>query len=151
MIADLLQTEKEHIVIEHMNTQLQKSDDDGGLFAIAAATALCYGEDHVDFKYEKNLMRTHLCKAFEIQALFLAAVFILVGPFLAAGFGHSRTTFGRVGPFVANTLCQKWSGGTYFGYKKWSGGTLLGRTDFAMTGLLTSQSTCTLLPFLNEL
>ena len=71
MIADLLQTEKKHIVIEHMNTQLQKGGDDCGLFAIAAATALCHGEDPVEFKYEQSLMRSHLHKAFKIQALLL--------------------------------------------------------------------------------
>ena len=30
-----------------------------------------------------------------------------VGPFLGARFGPTRTTFGRVGPFLASTLCQK--------------------------------------------
>ena len=42
-VADLLQTKKEHIIIQYMNTQVQEGGSDCGLFAIATATTLSWG------------------------------------------------------------------------------------------------------------
>ena len=46
---------------------------------------------------------------------------------------HYFTTLGRVGRFVANTLCQKWPRGPILTTRNGPRGTLLGRTDFTMT------------------
>ena len=63
-VADLLQTKKEHNIIQYINTQVQEGGSDCGLFAIATATTLCHGEDPVDLEYDQSLMRSHLLKAF---------------------------------------------------------------------------------------
>jgi len=59
-VADLLQTEKEHIIIQ--STQVQEGGSDCGLFAIATATTLCHGESPVDLEYDQSSMRSHLLK-----------------------------------------------------------------------------------------
>ena len=68
-IADLLQTTREHILVEHMDIQFQSGGSDCGLFAIASATALCHGQNPVHFRYEQSSMRKHLMKALEMKAL----------------------------------------------------------------------------------
>ena len=69
IIAELMHTDGKHIVFEHMNVQQQKGGSDCGLFAIANATTLCYGEDPVTFEYNQEAMRAHLLKAIELKAL----------------------------------------------------------------------------------
>jgi len=68
-VADLLQTEKEHIINHYMNTQVQEGGSDCGLFAIATATTLCHGEDPVDLEYDQSSMQSHLLKAFSMKTL----------------------------------------------------------------------------------
>lgn len=58
-IADLLQTEKERIIIHYTNIKLQKGGNDCGLFTIATATSLCHGENPVNME---DLMQSHLLK-----------------------------------------------------------------------------------------
>ena len=47
-------------------------------------------------------------------------------PILVAKFGPARTSFGKIGPFLAT----KWSRGTIFGHQNRSGGPLLGEAPF---------------------
>ena len=66
-IASLLQTKKMHIIIKHVNTQLQKGGDVCSLFSIAMTTTL--GEKPTDLEYDQRPMCSHLFEAFEMKAL----------------------------------------------------------------------------------
>ena len=66
-VADLLQTKKEHNIIQYINTQVQEGGSDCGLFAIATATTLC--QDPVDLEYDQISMQSHLLKAFSMKTL----------------------------------------------------------------------------------
>ena len=63
---------------------------------------------------------------------------------MVAKFGPTRTSFGKMRPFLANKHGREnhfWQpnvvGGTIFGNQNWCGGPLLGRTNFHVTDLAT--------------
>lgn len=62
-VAELLQTRCSQISVDHMNVQFQKGGSDCGLFAIATATAICHGQNPLQFEYNQAFMREHLLKA----------------------------------------------------------------------------------------
>jgi len=47
-----------------VNSQKQKGSKDCGLFAIAFATALAYGQNPSKLKYDQSSMRSHLVRCF---------------------------------------------------------------------------------------
>ena len=48
-----------------MNNQKQQGFRDCGLFAIANATSLCFGDDPTFLEFEKNEMRQHMLDCIE--------------------------------------------------------------------------------------
>ena len=48
-----------------MNVQMQAGGSDCGLFAIAFATSLCYGQSAGNFHFDQSAMRKHLINCFE--------------------------------------------------------------------------------------
>ena len=53
------------LIIEKINVQKQKGGNDCGLFAIAFATALAFGQSPWDHSYIQESMREHLLKCFK--------------------------------------------------------------------------------------
>ena len=62
--SSLLQTPKESITLHQMQMQQQSGGSDCGLFAIATATALCFGIPPNSCEWEQRNMRKHLLKCF---------------------------------------------------------------------------------------
>ena len=59
-IATLLTTEEPTITVSFMDVQMQSGGYDCGLFSIASATALVFGEQPGYFLFEQTKMRAHL-------------------------------------------------------------------------------------------
>lgn len=58
-IASLLFTPTSSITLQYMNAHMQMGGSDCGLFALATATALCYGVDPTTCVYDQESMRQH--------------------------------------------------------------------------------------------
>ena len=65
LIADLLMTTKNRIVINYMNVQQQNGGSDCGLFAIIFAACLCGSVCPGSVNFDQKLMRNHLISCFE--------------------------------------------------------------------------------------
>ena len=59
-VSLLLDTDCKNIKLIVEDTQIQKVGSDCGLFAIASATALCYGMSPIKCQWDQSLMRDHL-------------------------------------------------------------------------------------------
>ena len=64
-IAALLATKERKISVHFMDVQMQAGSSDCGLFAIAFATSLCYGQSPGKFHFDQSAMRKHLISCFE--------------------------------------------------------------------------------------
>ena len=60
IVADVMQCTDECIQILYPDVQDQSGASDCGLFAVAFATSLCYGEDPTTRGYAQSMMRDHL-------------------------------------------------------------------------------------------
>ena len=67
----LIHTNEPSVTFRNMKMQLQKNNDDCGVFAIAVATSLCFGEDPtvVRWNVESMTMRTHLLQCIEKEEM----------------------------------------------------------------------------------
>ena len=65
-LAAMISTEesKMEVVVRLNKTQYQNGGSDCGVFAIAFATDLCYGNDPASLKYAQEKMRPHLIECF---------------------------------------------------------------------------------------
>ena len=63
-VAALLQTESPALHLQFMNVQMQAGGYDRGLFAVAFATALAFGEPPGQYHYDQEKMRRHLWNCF---------------------------------------------------------------------------------------
>ena len=63
-VAALLQTESPALHLQFMNVQMQAGGYDCGLFAVAFATALAFGEPPGQYHYDQEKMRRHLWNCF---------------------------------------------------------------------------------------
>lgn len=70
-IIDLVHSDKPRLKILTMNMQVQEGGKDCGLFAIAVATSLCFGEDPTTLTYNQERMRHHLLSCFDKQKITL--------------------------------------------------------------------------------
>ena len=61
---DMMHSDKKAISIRTVHIQQQMGGSDCGLFAIANATALCYGKDSGTLAFDQKIMREHLRKCF---------------------------------------------------------------------------------------
>ena len=66
-IASLLATEEPAIKMNMMDVQMQSGGYDCGLFSIAFATALVFGEQPGQFLFDQKKMRAHLIQCLEVQ------------------------------------------------------------------------------------
>ena len=66
-VAALLCTTKDAIQVKYMDTQMQSSSNDCGIFAIAFATALANGEHPGAYQFDQPKMRKHLIDCLEAQ------------------------------------------------------------------------------------
>jgi len=60
IIADLIHTDEDSIIIKHARIQYQIGWNGCGLFAIASALALCFGINPSEIKLKQEDMRKHL-------------------------------------------------------------------------------------------
>lgn len=60
----LMKTKEKQLKIDMMTMQSQSGESDCGCFAIACATALCYGQNPSCLKWSQQSMRQHLLAAF---------------------------------------------------------------------------------------
>ena len=68
-IASLLATEEPAIKMNMMDVQMQSGGYDCGLFSIAFATALVFGEQPGQFLFDQKKMRAHLIQCLEVQQI----------------------------------------------------------------------------------
>ena len=68
-IAALLATNEWMVTVKFMDVQMQCGESDCGLFAIAFATALVFGEQPGHFSFDQKKMRSHLMHCFEQQQM----------------------------------------------------------------------------------
>lgn len=68
-IASLLATEEPAIQLNIMDVQMQSGDSNCGLFSIAFATALVFGEQPGALLFNQQKMRAHLIKCHECQEI----------------------------------------------------------------------------------
>ena len=64
-ICSIVQSKTRSVTIEIMNVIKQRGSTDCGLFALAFATSLCFGESPSERKYHQKDLRTHLWNIFE--------------------------------------------------------------------------------------
>jgi len=64
-VAALLYTQKEAITLKFMKVDLQTNGSDCGIYAIAYATALCFGKSPGLLRLDDSKMRAHLIKCLE--------------------------------------------------------------------------------------
>ena len=64
-VCRMLHHQGEKVTVASQKVQKQTNSDDCGLFAIAFATTLCYGEDPTKTRYEQSTMRRHLVDCIE--------------------------------------------------------------------------------------
>ena len=69
VIARLINTKENELVMHIMDCQQQTNGNDCGLFAIANAVTLCLGLNPCDFNYKVQEMRGHLIKCLENKEL----------------------------------------------------------------------------------
>ena len=60
LVADILQSCQPDIVIHYIDVQKQANTSDCGLFSIAFATALTYGQDPAMIYFDQEKMRQHV-------------------------------------------------------------------------------------------
>lgn len=60
VIADLIMTKEKFFTIEYMDIHRQVGPDDCGLFALAFAASLCYGEQPKNENYNQSQLHSHL-------------------------------------------------------------------------------------------
>ena len=58
-----------HISLQFQHVQEQHGSNDCGVFALAFATSLCFGEDPSRIQYIQHLLRQHLLHCIEIQVM----------------------------------------------------------------------------------
>ena len=92
-VAYMVMATSSQITLQWADTQKQKGTSDCGLFAIAAATSLCYGISPQYCTWEQEKMREHLSECFERGDLVLF-------PQLPAARGHKWYTLP-----LQTTLC----------------------------------------------
>ena len=69
IIADLLHTDEDSILVQYMHMQQQAGGSDRGLFALATATAICNGQDPTTLQFNQHRVRQHLLNSFETNML----------------------------------------------------------------------------------
>ena len=69
IIADMLQSSNDSIVVQYIKMQEQFGASDCGLFAIATATAICNGQDVCMLEFDQSVMRKHLLQCFQSGAM----------------------------------------------------------------------------------
>ena len=68
-IAAMLFTQQPRITLKFVDVQMQCGDRDCGLFAIAFATALCFGKQPEQLSFHQDQMRSHLIQCLETQEI----------------------------------------------------------------------------------
>ena len=68
-VAAVLKTSNKAFELKHIDVQCQVGGSDCGLFAIAFATALCFGLDPHTCSFAQAEMRNHLTACFESQCM----------------------------------------------------------------------------------
>ena len=69
IIADLIQSKQKHIEVHYHDVQWQSGPNDCGLFAIAFATSICFGNDPTKIIFKQEEMRHHLLFCIELKKL----------------------------------------------------------------------------------
>ena len=64
-IACLLASEEPELQLNYMNVMMQSGTSECGVFAIAFATALAYGENPTQYLFDQSEMRSHLTTCLE--------------------------------------------------------------------------------------
>ncbi|KAL5515870.1 hypothetical protein EMCRGX_G001111 [Ephydatia muelleri] len=64
-ICALMHSSQPMITVHHANVDKQKNGHDCGVYAIAFATSLCYGQDVMSIHYDNHKMRQHLVECLE--------------------------------------------------------------------------------------
>ena len=69
VVADVMKSSSDEIVVKYCDVQWQKEGSDCGLelFAIAFAFSLCCGIDLTTVRFEQEKMRPHLIKCLETK------------------------------------------------------------------------------------
>ena len=67
VVADVMKSSSDEIVVKYCDVQWQKEGSDCGLFAIAFAFSLCCGIDPTTVRFEQEKMRPHLIKCLETK------------------------------------------------------------------------------------
>ena len=57
IIADLIQSKQKHIEVHYHDVQWQSGPNDCGLFSIAFATSICFGNDPTKITFKQEEMR----------------------------------------------------------------------------------------------
>ena len=114
-IAYMLMPTSEHVTIQWADVQKQTGTSDCGLFAIAAATSLCYGISPQDCNWEQEKMRDHLCKCFQQKDMALFPQLPIVRKHKkyirvekTKVFCHCRQPYKPGVVMIACDLCQDW-------------------------------------------
>ena len=68
-VASILSTKESSIVLHYRNVQMQSGSSDCGVFAIAFATALAFGNDPSEFIFDQSQMRKHLMKCLQNNSI----------------------------------------------------------------------------------
>eukprot|EP00731_Ephydatia_muelleri_P000953 Em0001g953a len=68
-ICALMHSSQPMITVHHANVDKQKNGHDCGVYAIAFATSLCYGQDVMSIHYDNHKMRQHLVECLEAVVL----------------------------------------------------------------------------------
>ena len=68
-ICALMHSNQATITVHHANVDKQMNGHDCGVYAIAFATSLCYGQDMMSIHYDRIKMRQHLVKCLEGQMM----------------------------------------------------------------------------------
>lgn len=64
-ICAIMHSSQPMITVHHANVDKQMNGHDCGVYAIAFATSLCYGQDVMSIHYDNHKMRQHLVKCLE--------------------------------------------------------------------------------------
>ena len=96
-VASLLNTQQPTIELQFMDCQVQSGGSDCGLFSIANATALIFGEDPGRLFYDQASMRQHLFKCLENKCML---------PFPTKRVRRALKRVVTVDPFEVHCICR---------------------------------------------
>ena len=69
-ICAIMHSSQPKITVHHTNVDKQMNGHVCGVYAIAFATSLCYGQDVMSIHYDRQKMRQHLVECLEAKKMF---------------------------------------------------------------------------------